>query len=339
MSWLNNHNQKKPYSNLRIALISDELTQSCLVEEVKVFNITPWNYQIGLKTWKPDLLIVESAWNGYLNSWKYKIASYPNKSKNNNKLKKVIQYARDLNIPCVFWNKEDNVHFDRFIKSASLFDNILTVDKNCIDGYKSSINRTIKVDTMMFAVQPSTHHFKGFEYSKKKACFVGSYTNHEHDDKRKWQDLFFLSSSKFGLDVYDRHSNKRSKNYEFPDIKNVSINKRIPHNKTGDIYRNYIVSLNINTVTTSQTMFSRRLIEVIACGRPVISNPSESVDEYFSDFCNVVLNKDELENIYDELKNGYSDSDKQRLIEGSEFILKNHSYTNRINQIIDFTNI
>ena len=339
MSGYNKLNYIKPYSNLKIALISDELTRNCLAEEVNIFNITPWNYQLGLKTWKPDLLLVESAWNGYLNSWKYKIASYPSESKNNHKLQKVIQYAQGLNIPCVFWNKEDNIHFDRFIKSASLFDNILTVDKNCIDEYKNSIKRNIKVESMMFAVQPSIHHFKDFKYANSKACFVGSYTNHEHDDRRKWQDLFFLSSSNFGLDIYDRHSNKISKNYQFPDIHNMSINKKVPHNKTGDIYRNYIVSLNINTVTSSETMFSRRLIEIIACGRTVISNPSKSINKHFNDYCKVVSNQDELEDVYHNLKNGYSKSDKERLVEGSEFIIKKHSYTNRISQILDFMNI
>lgn len=326
----------KPFGNLKIALISDDFTRSCLSPECKIVNITPYNYKLVLKHWKPDLLFVESAWNGYLNSWKYKIASYPNPSRNNKKLKKVIQYANDLNIQCVFWNKEDHVHFDRFIDSASLFDNILTVDKNCIDSYKNNIKRDIRVDSMMFAIQPTIHYFKDFEYLHRKACFVGSYTKHEHDSRRKWQDLFFSSCLDFGLDVYDRHSNNKSENYRFPDITNVKINNRISHDKTGDVYRNYIASLNINTVTSSKTMFSRRLIEVIACGRIVISNPSESVNEHFSDYCKIASCEEELREIYDKLANGYSKTDQEQLIEGSNYIINNHSYTKRIEQILEF---
>jgi len=87
----------------------------------------------------------------------------------------------------------------------------------------------------MFAIQPSIHNFKDFEYIHKKSCFVGGYSTHEHEERRKWQDLFFLNSSDFGLDIYDRNSNKKSKNYKFPSIPNVNIKNKVSHTKTGNI--------------------------------------------------------------------------------------------------------
>ncbi|EAL6101152.1 glycosyltransferase family 1 protein, partial [Campylobacter coli] len=125
---------------LKIALIADELTHASLKAEdgVIIKNLTPLNYKLVFYFWKPDFLFVESAWHGFKNKWKYKIASYPDYPKrNNNQLKKLISYAKKNNIPTVFWNKEDHVHFDRFIESAKLFDFIFTVDENCILKYKS----------------------------------------------------------------------------------------------------------------------------------------------------------------------------------------------------------
>jgi hypothetical protein len=318
-------------------LISDELTKTCFESEANLFNITPWNYQIGLKYWKPDFLLVESAWNGYLLSWKGKIASYPQqKNRDNHKLKKVIEYAKNLGIKCVFWNKEDGVHFERFISSASLFDYILTVDSNCVPKYKNRIKHDVKVGTLMFAVQPVIHGFKGFEYQHKKVNFVGSYNRLQHGARREWQDIMFTASENFGLDIYDRRSSSHSKDFNYPDFPFATLKKRVPHHKTGDIYRNYIASLNVNSVTDSPTMFSRRLIEIIGCGRLAITNPSPSVNNYFKDYCEVASTSEELLDIYKRLENGYTKKQKEMLKEGSEYVIDLHSYSRRLAEIISF---
>ena len=51
----------------------------------------------------PDMLFVESAWNGKNNSWYKKIA---NGSKD---LLDVTDYCHERNIPVVFWNKENEI--------------------------------------------------------------------------------------------------------------------------------------------------------------------------------------------------------------------------------------
>ena len=65
-------------SNLAIALISDALTESALKidNELVISNMSDRIFDI-LKLNKIDFLFVESAWQGYKNRWKYKIASYP----------------------------------------------------------------------------------------------------------------------------------------------------------------------------------------------------------------------------------------------------------------------
>ena len=116
-----------------ISIVSDNLTFLGLksLDNLKIHE--PLNF---FK--KPLFLLVESAWNGRRNKWRYKIASYPDSPKRNNrKLVDLVRKAKDKGIPTLFWNKEDGVHFDRFIDSAKHFDHILTVDSNCIEKYKS----------------------------------------------------------------------------------------------------------------------------------------------------------------------------------------------------------
>jgi hypothetical protein len=99
------------FRNLKIALVSDELTRSSLASECQTRNLSPLNYKLLLKLWKPDMLFVESAWQGARNAWKFKIAAYPDRPERTNMaLRKVADYSRQLGIPCFIWNKEDGVN-------------------------------------------------------------------------------------------------------------------------------------------------------------------------------------------------------------------------------------
>jgi len=321
---------------VKIALISDDLTRESLKLEdnIIVYNITPANYWYILKFLKPDFLFVESAWNGYKSSWKYKIASYPDISKrNNNRLKKVVDFAKKLNIPTVFWNKEDGIHFERFIESAVFFDYIFTVDINVIPRYKELVD--VPVNVLMFAIQPKIHYFKGFHIPYKRANFVGSYSKHIHSQRREWQDMFFKTfcQNDFQVDVYNRNSDRNTKIYGYPQLSCLNEKHRIPYDKTADVYRNYMISLNVNTITDSETMFSRRLIEILACGRVCITNPSLAVTKLFDDYCYCVHNEKELEELILKFKEHGIENEKEKLQKASDYVLKYHTWKHRINEI------
>jgi len=245
---------------VKIALIADELTCSALNEEAVIKRITPRNYKFILRFRKPDFLFVESAWQGYKNKWKFKIASYPDYPKRNNtKLQKIVSYAKKQGIPTVFWNKEDGVHFDRFIDSAKFFDHIFTVDENCIPKYRAIVDKHVTVNTLMFAVQSSMHNFTGFNFKYNRANFVGSYSHHVHDNRRVWQDMIFNVSSEIelGLTVFDRNSKRKSSDYRYPKLKNMEVKSAVKYVETAQVYKDYLVSLNVNTIEDSETMFSR----------------------------------------------------------------------------------
>jgi spore maturation protein CgeB len=324
-----------PFRNLKVALIADELTRSCLALECQVRDLTPINYKFFLKFWKPDVLFVESAWQGLGNAWKYKIASYQDHPKrNNNSLRSVVSYARDLGIPCVFWNKEDGVHFDRFISSASLFDYIFTVDENCISRYRAAVGPHVAVAPLMFAAQPVIHSPSPNGYVHQRACFVGSFSWHVHDRRRKWQEILFAASSDVGLTVFDRNSGRRSSYYRYPDLPWLEVRPSVHHTRTPQIYRDYMISLNVNTVEDSGTMFSRRLIEILACAGLAVTTPALSVSRYFKDYCHTVSSLKEAQELFGRLRNGLSANDRQMIAAGAEYILKRHTWTHRLEEIM-----
>ncbi len=324
---------------MKIALIADALTSSCLIERWHVMNLTPWNYRWSLRYGKPDFLFVESAWQGHHDRWKYKVASYPAHPKRSNvALQKVVAYARDLGIPTIFWNKEDDVHFDRFIDSARLFDHIFTVDENCVSRYIEATEGNASVATLPFAVESKFHYFKGFDFSLRSANFVGSYSRHIHARRRAWQEMMFTACVESGmpLNIFDRNSTRTSSNYRYPVLPGLTVNPAVPYAATGDIYRKHLVSLNVNTIEDSPTMYSRRLVEILACGGIAVTNPSMAVERYFSDYCHIVRDASDCRDLIKRLlRDGPTVNDQERARAGAEEVRKRHSWDVRIDLIKD----
>lgn len=324
------------FRQLKVALLSDELTRTGLSAECEVRNLTPLNARLLLKFWRPQLLLVESAWAGLGDSWKYKVAAYPDHpGRNNLSLRQLVRHARELGIPSVFWNKEDGVHFERFIDSARLFDHVFTVDSNCVPRYQAVMGAHASVHTMMFPVQPATHSFTGFDFKHRRASFVGSYSQHIHAARRVWQDMAFgaATDTGLGLTVFDRNSGRKAGQYRYPALPGLITRPAVPYAGTAQLYKDYLVSLNVNTVDDSPTMYSRRLVEILACGGIAVTNPSPAVERYFKDYCHVVSSADEARTLFERLSRGAACSDLERARAGAEYVLREHTWAHRLDEI------
>ena len=84
-----------------------------------------------------------------------------------------------------------------------------------------------------------------------------------------------------GLDIYDRNFGSGDADMEFPKEFRKNILGRLPFSKMNAAYRAYRVFLNVNSVTDSNTMLSRRVFELLASGTPVVSTPSAAIDNFF----------------------------------------------------------
>ncbi|MDU8925041.1 glycosyltransferase [Pasteurellaceae bacterium LIM206] len=328
----------KRMNKTNIYLISDDLTRSALSLEPAVELVSARFEFLQHRALKQaDILLVESAWQGENNRWKYKIASYPNvPRRNNNALCRLVEQAKDLGVPTAFWNKEDDVHFDRFIDSAKLFDYVFTVDENCIKKYRSLLPETTIVDVAMFPIQPNIHHFKGFSFKRYEANFIGSYSSHIHDRRRMWQETLFSAAKNVGMPVtvFDRNSDRKSSNYRYPAEQfNLNVQPSIDYLHTADVYRQYLVSLNVNTIEDSPSMFSRRVVEILACGGILVSTPSLAMEILFKDYCHIVHNQEEAEDVLARLKFGPSKQDLEMAKAGADFVLNNFTWKQFLEKI------
>lgn len=325
---------------IKILLVSDDLTRSSLNEssyKVKhsTSSISYWVWMF--KVYKPDFILVESAWSGYKDSWRYKIANYPGYPERSNvELRKLLELADKYDIPAVFWNKEDGAHFNRFIDSASLFKYVLTVDSNCVKRYQAILGSSVKVGVLPFAVQPNFHHPTVLPPCYNESLFVGSYSQHIHDARRQWQDMAFTAASPYGLTIVDRNSDRKSDVYRYPDLPNMTIKPAVPYDQTGRLFRQYSHCLNVNTVTDSPSMFSRRLIEIMACGRLAVTNPSLAVSTRFEGMCEVIDSKEHADELFAQLSRGYTKEQTEMMRHASDHVLQNYNYDQWIKHIVEF---
>lgn len=331
----------EPASTLKIALVADELTRACLTPECRLVDVPPltttWGFHRFLSAARPDMLLVESTWQGPAQSWRYRVASSPRHAwlRSNRRLRLLVRVARDMGIPTVFWNKEDGVHFDRFIASARLFEHVFTVDANCLDRYRAVMGAQASVHVLPFPVQPAYHRFTGFAFRHHQAAFVGSYSTHIHQTRRAWQDMAFSAAldSGLGLTVYDRNSARPSRIYRYPQWEGLAVHPAVAHCETARIYKDHVASLNVNTVTDSATMFSRRLVEILACGGIAVTSASRSVDALFAPYCHVVRDADEARDLFARLRHGPAPDDLDRARAGAAHVAAHHTWDQRLAEI------
>ena len=324
--------------SLNVGLISDELTSLAIAcTRNRIFHLPSGKSLWSLNFARPDFILVESAWRGYKDKWRYKIANYPDYPERNNvELRRLLELADKYNIPAVFWNKEDGAHFNRFIDSASLFKYVLTVDENCVERYQSILGSSVKVGVLPFAVQPKFHYPTSLPPQYNESLFVGSYSHHIHNARQQWQDMAFIAASAYGLTIVDRNSDRKSDVYRYPNLPNMTIKPAVPYDKTGELFRQYSHCLNVNTVTDSPSMFSRRLIEIMACGRLAVTNPSLSVSTRFEGMCEVIDSKEQADELFAQLSRGYTTQQIEMMRYASDHVLQNYNYNKWLQHIIDF---
>jgi spore maturation protein CgeB len=325
----------KPLKELKMAVIFDEFTTASYKEECKLITFTPENWLEVLTNDKPDLLMVESAWNGNNGTWNKRVGYYG--EENMKPLFELIRWCNANNVPTVFWNKEDPVHFNRFIETAKRFDYIFTTDENMVPHYQEQAGHK-NVYALPFAAQPIIHNpIKIVEERENKACFAGSYYRH-HEDRSIDMDRVLDYAAKYGLEIYDRNYEKTMKglmpNHRFPERFDPYIKGSLKYYEIDKAYKGYKVMINVNTVKYSPTMFSRRVFEGLACGTPVISTYAQGIENLFGDLVYISENEQDIDEAFNTLLNNEEEYRRKSLL-GIREVLSKHTYTHRLKYIAE----
>lgn len=285
-------NKKIKYADsFRVAMIADEFTANSFKDEFIAIPIEPTNWLEQFEQHNPEIFFCESAWSGFDSKrrpWKGKIYASKNfPTENRTILLEIISYCRKKGIPTVFWNKEDPTHFtDRvhdFVKTAKEFDFVFTTAAECVSSYKSEYHIS-HAFALPFATNPKL--FNPIENSPRssRVVFAGSwYANHIQRSKDMELILDRVRADGYELEIYDRYYGDSDALHIWPERYRSNLRPSQPHECMPAVYKSSRFGLNFNTVTSSPTMFARRVFELMSSNTLVISNHSRGTEEIFGD--------------------------------------------------------
>lgn len=271
----------KRLGDMTIALISDEFTRKSIYGDVNIVLPTPSDWKTVIAESNIDLLFVESAWEGNNGSWTRKVGYY--NEEQCRELRSLIIHCRSKGIPTVFWNKEDPIHFNRFRKTAKYFDHVLSTDANCLKDYwhnRGSLLQTLT--SLPFWAQPKIHNpLPSGEVLKHTVAYGGSYYGKRFSKRSKELVSILDAAIQHGLTIYDRQFDNADSPYVFPKHLLQYVQGGLAYDAMVKAYKIHPVHINVNSVSNSPTMFSRRVFELAACGTPVISGPGLEIGGLF----------------------------------------------------------
>lgn len=315
-----------PLKQLKVACIMDEFTFSSYQPECDLMQLSVEGWQAELEAFKPQLLFIESAWRGKDEAWGSKVGHM------SEELQGIVNWCRAHSVPTIFWNKEDPVHFETFLNTARLFDCVFTTDIDCIHRYKAALNHD-RVYLLPFACQPAVNN-PIEKYPRKDAfCFAGAYYVRYPERTRDLGNFSLTLNAFRPLEIYDRNFGKDDSNYQFPDEYRPYIVGNLPYEQIDKAYKGYRFAINLNSIKQSQSMFARRVYELLASNTVTVSNFSRGVRLLFGD---LVLCSDDGHELIARLNKNCTDELRERKfrLAGLRKVMGEHTYADRLSYIV-----
>ena len=317
---------KRQLHDIRIAVVMDDFSFAGFAPDCTAIALSASNWLQQVMHFRPQLLLVESAWWGEGKSWHRKVSEAAPE------LRDLIAWCKQHQVPTVFWNKEDPVHFERFLITAGLFDVVFTTDIDCIPHYKRALGHE-RVHVLPFACQPAVHHpIQQFPRSPT-ASFAGSYYVRFAQRIRDLRSVLDAVSQLMAVDIFDRYLDSPDNNYRFPTEYRRMVKGTLQVDQVHRAYKGYAFGINMNTVKDSTTMFARRVFELLGSGTVVLSNESVGVRQFFGD---VVLCSDSTQDLVQRLSPLVRDPvhrARQALL-GVRAVMLQHTYAHRLDAIV-----
>lgn len=311
---------------IRIAAIVDDFTRQSLSLECDFLDLRPSSWREELEGFLPDLLFVESAWRGVDGTWHNSVSKVPTE------LVGILEWCRARAIPTVFWNKEDPVHFETFARAAAHFDHVFTTDLDKIADYRRILGHD-RVRYLGFACQPKIQNPIETRQRKHALVFAGGYYRRYQERMRDLEAILEGVDGVIPVEIYDRMLGTTLDEYEFPEKYRNLIVGTLDAGRIERAYKGYRFALNLNSVKSSQTMFARRVYELLSSGTVTISNYAHGLRTIFGD---VIPMSDSARGTRDHLEKLVNDPlHYERLrVMGLRKVHAEHTYADRLNYVL-----
>ena len=142
---------------------------------------------------------------------------------------------------------------------------------------------------MPFGYSPEIFHPLPGEFDRDRAVFFGGWYQEQTQRCHDIEQVFdMLLAGGMHLEIYDRHAGAKEKRFAYPEKYRPYLRPGVPYTEIPAVIGRPCYAVNINTVTDSETMYARRVPELMACGCVIVSNESRGLRSRFGDriwFC------------------------------------------------------
>ncbi|MFV0492322.1 MAG: FkbM family methyltransferase [Pseudorhodobacter sp.] len=311
-------------SRLRLAAIMDEFTAAGYAPECDLQQLSLGNWRAELDTFRPEMVLIESAWRGLHEEWGGRVGHL------SQEIQDILEWCHLREVPTAFWNKEDPVHFESFLTTAQKFDLVFTTDIDCVPRYKAKLGHD-RVHLLPFACQPEVHNPVEIGPRKAAFCFAGAYYTRYPARTRDLDDFLEELTQHLPFEIFDRNFGKDHPDYMFPENYRPYIVGTLPPSEIDRAYKGYEFGINLNSVKHSQSMYARRVYELLACNTRVVSNYSPGLRVMFGDL--VVSTDSGAEALRRIRRQDETDQAGRIRLAGLRKALSQHSYSHRLGYI------
>lgn len=310
----------------------DPISELCWKDAFAGFPISRADFENQIKTSTSQFAFFESAWRANNSRWLYAFTSPELKHSNAQALLKAIEILKARKIPIIFWNKEDPMHYEMFKPIAKYADYIFTTDALIVNKYKQELGNQNVYALPFAAPAKKTNPLKRFSLETQSICFAGTYYAKNHENRKKQMDMLLPALLENNGCIYDRASKEQKEDYAYPIQYREIIRPAVDFEEMVGLYKKFQVFLNVNTITQSTTMMSRRVYELLASGTPVISTPSKAITEQFPGIVLTVNSEEEAKLAAKRLLTDSYFWHKQSML-GIREVMHRHTYEQRWSEV------
>jgi len=316
--------------DLPVAVILDHFSELAFRYEWDQILITPDTWQQKLEERKPALLFVGSPWNSNGDAWRLAMSAKRGPSQ---PLRDLVAWCQANAIPTVLWSTEDPLNHDRFIATAALFDYVFTVDVRRIKDYRRDLGHD-RINLLPFGAQPRIHNpvLRGLG-RRYDVAFAGTYVADKHPNRREQMNYLLCAATDAGLDIYSRMENNGDSRYQLPAHLSGFVVGSLEYERMLAAYTAYKVFLNVNSVTDSATICTRRLFELSAAQTAVVSTSAASIEPFFGDTVTIVDDEQSANRAIRILVNQPEHRDRLAL-RAHRRVFDEHLYTHRVGRVL-----
>jgi glycosyltransferase involved in cell wall biosynthesis len=246
-------------SSLIIAFIGSEFLFQCLRYEAELLLLTEDNWEFVLKFGKPDMLLIESCLTTCTGDFRYLLLDTGTQP---GQYDKIVDLAKKMNIPIVYWQTLDSRYDDLFDAAALKCDLRYYSDPNSLNSVSEKDNRAKE---LLPCIQPALHN-RFYE----KADLIPAY-NVLFDGWKEiiWENVdshIFTRIKEFGLHIVDSKLRQWNKRVSYLGPLASNLEGYITKKQLWKLLRFCRTQVFMPSNEIAQTEHSFRILEAIACG-------------------------------------------------------------------------